>query len=72
MYVRNEICISDIHRVCPYSCPQIRLVNLDTDDLLGIIETSGATGPSVHEDPEDPDPGTELTNPNSVWEHPYL
>ena len=74
VYVRNKahhkVSVSDIHRVCPYVRPQIRLASLDTDaDLMGIIETSGEPGPDVHtDDPVNPDPGTELTNPGSVWE----
>ena len=60
--------ISDIHGGCPYVRPQVRLATIDTDDdLLGIIETSGEPGPDVHDDPENPDPGSELTNPGSVW-----
>ena len=55
-------------RGIPYIRPQIRLVCLDTDDdLLDIIETSGEPGPGVHDDPEDPSPGSELVNSGSVW-----
>ncbi len=60
--------ISDIHEAGPYVRPQIRLVSIDIgDDLMGIIETSGEPGPEVHDDPNNPDPGSELANPGSVW-----
>ena len=53
-----------------YKRPAIRLVLYDADDdqLQGVIETSGTTGPGVNPvNPDDPDAG--LAN-GSVWASP--
>ena len=53
-----------------YTRPSIRLVLYDADDdqLQGVIETSGTTGPGVNPvNPDDPDAG--LAN-GSVWASP--
>ena len=55
----------------PYQRPMAMVVDINCDDsiLQGVVDLSGETGPGVNPDPIDPNPGVDLANHGSVWDH---